>query len=219
MHILFKKFFNIDDAVFFPDSLETGFQHLTGFGYLKKKTASDSFIVKKCEDPLLVKLHNEAVSSYHEFVDTFNSDFANKHNHRKNFYPLKTNIDTCREEIEFQFINKNNILVLYTNHFEFKSKNGQKDNLSICYRIPINQREPIDSIINFGLIKVPCSYNYYSESALDFKQTNKYYSNHAVIIAYISHQFADQIKENFDNIDNFIDNFDENIKILTMLTF
>lgn len=219
MHILFQKFFNIEDTVHFPDNLEMGFQHLIGFGYLKKKTASDSFIIKKCEDPLLIRLHNEAVSSYHEFVDTFNSDFANKHSHRKNFYPLQKNIDTCREELEFQFINKNNILVLYTNHFEFKSKNGQKDNLSICYRIPIDKREPIDSIINFALIKVPCSYNYYSESALDFKQHNMYYPVHAVTIAYIAYKFSEQIKEHFENIDKFVDNFDENIKILTMLTF
>lgn len=219
MHILFKKFFNLDDTVQFPDNLETGFQYLTGFGYIKKKTASDSFIIKKCEDPLIVRLNNEAVQSYKEFVVAFNSNFTNGYTHHKNFKLLRPNIDLVREEIEFQFINKNKIFVLYSNHFEFKGDNGQKETVSICYRIPINEREPAECIVHFDLIKVPCNYGYYTESALDFKYTGKYYAKNLLTIVFIWKNFRSQIEDQFESLDNFVDNFDDNIKILTMLVF
>lgn len=219
MHTLFKKFFHLDDTAHFPDDLETGFHHLVGVGYLKKKTASDSFIIKKCEDPLIIRLHNEAVESYQEFVTAFNSNFTNGYTHHKTFKLLRSKIDLVREEIGFQFINKNKIFVLYSNHFEFKGDNGQKEVVSICYRIPIDEREPLECTVKFDLIKVPCNYNYYSESALDFKYTGKYYPTNLLTIVFIANNFRKQIEEQFESIDKFVENFDDNIKILTMLVF
>lgn len=218
MHILFNKFFQLDNPVQFPNDLETGFQYLAGFGFLKKKTASESFIIKKCEDSLIIRLHNEAIESYHQFVNTFNSNFTNGYKHHKNFKELRQNIDLVREEIGFQFVNKNKIFVLYSNYFEFKGSNGQKEMVSICYRIPIDQREPSECTVNFDLIKVS-NYNYYTESALYFKHTGKYYSKNLLTIVFILNKFRTQIQEQFESIDKFVEDFDENIKILTMLVF
>lgn len=219
MHILFKNFFNLSEGSPFPNDLDSGFCYVDGFGYLKRKTAIDSFIVRKCENPLIIKLHNEVLTSYQQFVKIFNDYFTERYNHHKNFKPLRSKIDRISEEIEFKFINKNNIYLLYTTYLEFNGKSGEKESVSICYQIPMNSLTPSDCKIEFDLIKVPCGYNYFSEAALDNKYSGKYYTENILANAYISTEFDRQITEQFENIDRFNENFDDNIKILTMLIF
>lgn len=219
MHILFKNFFNLSEGSPFPNDLDSGFCYVDGFGYLKRKTAIDSFIVRKCENPLIIKLHNEALTSYQQFVQLFNNYFADHYTHHKNFKPLRMKVDRISEEIEFKFINKNNVFVVYTTYLEFNGKSGEKESVSITYQIPMNSSSPSECRVIFDLVKVPCGYNYFSEAALDNKYEGKYYSDNLLATAYISTQFEKQIAEQFESIDHFNENFDDNIKILTMLVF
>lgn len=221
MHILFKNFFNLSEGSPFPNDLDSGFCYVDGFGYLKRKTAVDSFIVRKCENPLIVRLHNEALTSYQKFVQLFNDYFSDHYTHHKNFKPLRNKIDRISQEIEFKFINKNNIFLVYTTYFEFNGKSGEKESVSIGYQIPMQSSEPSECRIVFDLIKGPCGYryNYFSVAALDNKYEGQYYSENLLATAYISTQFENQITEQFENIEKFNENFDDNIKILTMLVF
>lgn len=219
MHILFKRFFNLNDNGQFPNDFSSGFQYLDGFGYVKKKKSCDSYMIRKCEDPIIIRLRNEAIESYKHFFKIFNDNFSSGYSHHKTFKPLNSVIDLIREEIEFKFINKNDISVLYTVFFEFNGADGAKETVNICYHIPINEREPSSCDVNCSLITVPCSYNYYKEFAVDFKYTGKYYPTHILTTVYIAKTFSNQIEEQFENIDKFIENFDDNIKILSMLVF
>jgi hypothetical protein len=219
MHLLLKQFFNLSDEHQLPDDSYSGFSFIEGFGHIKKKRFCDSFFIKKSQHPLIQKLHQEATDSYNEFVTIFNNNFFVNYAHIKKAEPLKSKINVMHQEIEFAFENKNDITMIYHNHFEFNGYNGNKETVVISYYIPMGESKPVRSTVKCELISVPANYNYYSEHAVTYDYDDAYYSNHLIIISYLVEKHSKHIDDQFGGINNFMNDFDNNLKILTMLLF
>lgn len=219
MHLLLKQFFNLSDDHHLPDDSYSGFSLIEGFGYIKKKRFCDSFLIKKCEDPLIQRLHKEAIDSYNEFMVIFNEDFYVNYAHIKKAKPLSSKIKVIHQEIEFEFKNKNDITMVYHNYFEFNGLNGDKDTLIISYYVPMGKNEPVKCKVKCDLMSVPSQHNYYKEHAVSYTYHDTYYSKHLVVISFLIEEHNKHIENQFGGIDNFMSDFDNNLKILTMLLF
>lgn len=214
MHQLLLEKFGIEpEMVEIQQSGMNTIYKIHNYGVLKKQPVRDVFVIKNFQHPLINTLKSDAINSYHFFANAFNSSLTQNYQYKK----VAKKIDKMLEEIHFNYINANNIEVIYTLKFTFKQSNGHSDHVLIRYII--SDFNPIECSFEFFLIPNDGLYAN-MDKKLEFKINTLYYpGNHGFILAYISKYFLKQVEESFENIENFMYNADENLEILLIQLF